>query len=102
MVDRIGPDDLDDSIEAMLAPLDALELTALESDETRAEGVLPDLLGMTKRQVRAELRRLGVGWDPRGAGWVVRQSPPPGTALSQVALCSIEFAGKARDEDHES
>ena len=53
---------------------------------------MPDLTGMTKRQVHEKLRNLRIPWDPRGVGRVVSQSPAPGTPVSQGALCVVDFA----------
>jgi len=85
-----------------LESLDSLELVARNSDGTLGEGGMPDLSGMTKRQVRAALQELGVPWDPRGAGWAVSQDPPPGTPMSEVERCSIVFASKAIEDTDEA
>jgi len=93
---RIDPELLDYSPHALLEPLDGLELVVSKRDHLAAAGgVLPDLRGLSKVQVRERLYRLGVPWDPQGAGWVVRQDPPPGTPLSEVTLCALKFGAKA-------
>ncbi|HRZ83393.1 MAG TPA: hypothetical protein P5069_13130 [Candidatus Hydrogenedentes bacterium] len=34
--------------------------------------------------------------DAQGEGWVVAQNPPPGTALGEDLVCSLEFARKGQ------
>jgi cell division protein FtsI/penicillin-binding protein 2 len=55
---------------------------------------LPDFRGMNKRQALAAISELDIPWDPRGAGWVVAQEPPPWTPLAEVALCSLKFSSR--------
>jgi len=93
---RIALEDLELSPHALLEPLDGLELVAPAKDHLLAAGgILPDLHGLSKSEVRERLYRLGVSWDPQGAGWVVEQDPPPGTPLSEVTLCALKFGTKA-------
>ena len=80
---------------------DCLELTTAQADSPIRSGMLPDFFGMTKRQAKAALHRLGLPWDPRGAGRVINQAPPPGTPLSEVALCALEFANGPRERNHD-
>lgn len=82
---------IDESLSAMITPLDGLELVARNMGD-RLETSLPDLAGMTKRQARERLQRLGVPMDAQGEGWVVAQNPPPGTALGEDLVCRLEFA----------
>ncbi len=82
---------IDESLSAMITPLDGLELVARNMGD-RLETSLPDLAGLTKRQARERLQRLGVPMDAQGEGWVVAQNPPPGTALGEDLVCRLEFA----------
>lgn len=78
--------------------LDPLELVARRTDSVNTDGdVLPDLTGMTKKQVMETLAALNIPWDPRGAGWVVAQNPPAGTPLPEVTLCAVELAERHAD-----
>jgi stage V sporulation protein D (sporulation-specific penicillin-binding protein) len=85
-----GPDALDASLDALIAPLDGLELVARHSGG-KMETAMPDLHGLTKRQARERLQRIGVPLDAQGAGWVVEQSPPPGANLEDVTVCALRF-----------
>lgn len=86
---------IDESLSAMITPLDGLDLVARKMGD-RLETSLPDLAGLTKRQARERLQRLGVPMDAQGEGWVVAQNPPPGTALGEDLVCSLEFARKGQ------
>ena len=88
------PDGLDASLDALITPLDGLELVARHTG-TKMETTMPDLHGLTKRQARERLQRLGVPLDAQGAGWVVEQSPPPGASLEDVTVCSLTFKSKS-------
>ena len=72
---------------------DGLELIPVQGDETVEGPRLPDFYGLTKREAKAAVVRLGLHWDPRGAGRVVNQEPAPGTLLQEVRLCKLEFSG---------
>lgn len=89
VVERV---DFEGRLDHLLTPLAPLELVARNTDGTKGSPALPNLVGLTKRQAQEKLRELGVPWDPRGAGWVVKQSPPPGTPLCDVTLCALEFS----------
>lgn len=54
-------------------------------------GQLPDFRGMTKREVQQVLLPLNIPWDTQGAGWVVEQEPPAGTAITDVERCRLRF-----------
>jgi stage V sporulation protein D (sporulation-specific penicillin-binding protein) len=88
-----GPDALDASLDALIAPLDGLELVARHTG-AKMETAMPDLHGLTKRQARERLQRLGVPLDAQGAGWVVGQNPPPGASLEDVTVCALRFSPK--------
>lgn len=89
-----GPEDLDVNIEELLTPLDGLDLVARRMVDGTQETAMPDLMGMTKRQAREQLQRLGLPMDAQGAGWVVAQDPPAGAALQDVSLCALRFGDK--------
>ena len=69
-----------------------LELLPSPGDATSEGGRLPDFRGMTKRQAKEVAVRLGLQWDPQGAGRVLRQSPAPGTPLEDVDICQLVFS----------
>ena len=102
MIDRLSEDEIQALLIAMendMETLDPLELTSPVQDVREGEPVLPDLTGLTKRKVYEKLGALNVPWDPQGAGRVVAQNPPPGTPLSQVQLCALEFSGNQVEVD---
>ena len=88
--------DLDSSMDFLI---EGLELASSPADVEPGAPAMPDLTGLTKRQAQEKLAALGLGWDVQGAGWVVRQDPPPGAALRGVSLCALEFSGKAANEN---
>jgi len=95
VVERLSEEEIESLMLAMedqMESLDGLELTAPTGDVQAGDPVVPDLTGMTKRQVHEKLRNLRIPWDPRGAGRVVSQSPAPGTPASQGNLCVVDFA----------
>lgn len=87
------PATIDESLEALITPLDGLELVARRTGD-RMETSMPDLIGLTKRQAREKLQRLGMPLDADGVGWVIAQDPPAGTALADVAVCVLKFGRK--------
>lgn len=68
------------------------QLPAPPADLIIGPGQLPNMVGMTKRQVKEKLAALGVEWDSQGSGWVVVQEPAPGTPLTDVPLCHLVFS----------
>ncbi len=89
---RVAAAEMDTSLLALLEPVDGLELVARPTDDNPGVFGLPDFRGMTKREAREKLWALGIAWDTQGAGRVVAQQPAPGTPLSDVALCALEFS----------
>lgn len=92
----------EESLANLLEPLDGLELVALNPDRESGAPELPDLRGFSKRAALEKLDALGVSCDSRGAGWVNRQNPPPGTPLHEVTLCSLEFSSGKRTKGDET
>lgn len=88
--DTVTEISLDESLTAMITSLDGLDLVARRTGD-RMETSLPDLTGLTKRQARERLQRIGIPLDAQGAGWVIAQNPPPGTALMDVTVCALQF-----------
>jgi cell division protein FtsI/penicillin-binding protein 2 len=105
-VDTLTPRVEIEQIEAALAsvrePLDGLELVGAGVDGIERSGDMPDLTGLSKREARERLGALGIPWDPRGSGWVVAQDPAPGTPLSQVSLCAVEFSTRRAESIDEN
>ncbi len=87
------PDSLDASLDALITPLDGLQLVA-RHDGGKMATVMPDLHGLSKRQACERLQRIGMPLDARGAGWVVEQTPPPGASLENVTVCALRFRSK--------
>jgi len=52
---------------------------------------LPDLRGLSKRSLLPLLAKPGLRVDIRGEGWVVKQSPPPGTPLTDGTVVTVEL-----------
>lgn len=52
---------------------------------------LPDLRGLSKRSLLPLLNKPGLRVEIRGEGWVVRQSPPPGTLLVDGTLVTVDL-----------
>lgn len=96
---RVAAEDFETELAMLLEPLDGLELVHVDMDKETGEAALPDFTGLTKSQARTRLADLKIPWAPHGAGWVVAQDPPPGTPLSQVSHCSLEFAGHAPETE---
>ncbi len=84
-------------------PLRELELVQAQTDRIEEEGPrLPDFGGMTKAEALEAVLALGIQWDPRGAGWVVEQYPPPGASLDGVTVCRLVFSNEKRNGENES
>jgi cell division protein FtsI (penicillin-binding protein 3) len=64
---------------------------ALE-EEGGEEATMPDLVGRSLRQALVLLAGHDVEVAVSGRGVVIRQSPPPGTALGPGMLCRLELA----------
>ena len=73
-------------------PVDGLELITLARDTNQTGPVLPSFLGLTRLQAKAKLLELGLQWDPKGAGRVVRQNPAAGTRMEDVRVCKLVFS----------
>ena len=71
--------------------IDGLELVVSRVDKRSRGRRLPSFKGMTKREAKMRTLDLGIGWDPQGAGWVVRQDPPAGTLLNDIRVCKLIF-----------
>ncbi|MFO7973052.1 MAG: penicillin-binding protein [Candidatus Hydrogenedentota bacterium] len=93
---------IEPDMDSVLADLDGLELIDLPVDPLMEGPVLPDLLGMTKREARKRIAALGLSWDIQGSGWVVEQDPLPGTPLSEVTVCCLRFSNERKKVDDEA
>ena len=82
--------------------LEGLALVGLGEIVSPDEPRLGDLAGLTKRQAKAYLDVLGLGWDPLGAGKVISQYPPAGTPLREVSSCRLVFSSASLDETYET
>ncbi len=95
MTDRLSDaqiSELELAMEDQLESLDGLELTRAVWDVVEGAPLLPDLMGMSKRQAYDTLSKLGIPCDPQGAGWVISQDPEAGTPVAAVRLCALEFS----------
>jgi cell division protein FtsI/penicillin-binding protein 2 len=95
MMERLSEEEIQALLLEMendLENLDPLEPTPASTAPREGEAVLPDFTGMTKREAYQRLGALNVSWNPKGAGRVISQSPPPGTPVSQVQSCELEFS----------
>ncbi len=52
---------------------------------------MPDLSGLAKRGLLPLLNKPGIRVEVRGEGWVVRQTPAPGTPLTEGTLVTVEL-----------
>jgi cell division protein FtsI (penicillin-binding protein 3) len=57
----------------------------------RVEGQVPDFSGLAKRTVLPLLLRDDLHIEIRGDGWVRRQSPPPGTPITEDTVIILEL-----------
>ncbi len=91
--------ELELAMEGQLESLDGLELLRSDGDVVEGGALLPDLMGLSKRQAYEALSDLGIPWDPQGVGWVISQNPAAGTPVSIVQLCALEFSRKKLEPD---
>lgn len=80
--------------------LDGLELLPYLGNPTEKAVLLPNLIGLTKRQAKQKLVELGLQWDPQGAGRVVFQDPPPGALAPPASVCRLIFSNAPTTENH--
>ena len=85
-----------------ITPPNGLLLAEANVEAAQNEPALPSFVGMTKRQVKESIDALGIAWDPQGAGRVVSQDPPPGTALRDVPLCRLVFSSEPMGKQNET
>ncbi|GMU92277.1 MAG: penicillin-binding protein 3 [Candidatus Hydrogenedentota bacterium] len=78
------------------------ELPGPAVDQIVDVGALPNLAGLTKRQVKERLAALRVPWDSQGIGWVVNQEPPAGTPLTEVTMCRLVFSNSRSETNHDA
>ncbi|HQM48300.1 MAG TPA: penicillin-binding protein [Candidatus Hydrogenedentes bacterium] len=93
---------IEPDMDSVLTKLDGLELIEPPADFVSEGPILPDFVGMTKREARQRIAELGVAWDIQGSGWVAEQEPPPGTPLSEVVLCRLRFSNERKKADDET
>ncbi len=63
-----------------------------------ASNLVPDLKGLSLRQVMAECGARGLKFKPTGDGVVLSQSPPPGTPISSGLVCQVKLSKKSADK----
>jgi cell division protein FtsI (penicillin-binding protein 3) len=76
---------------AMAAPLSWPNLAAVPEIPTEPVKVMPDLRGMTMRQVVSLLQKSGLRCRALGSGLAVAQNPPPGTPVQPGTICEVRF-----------
>ena len=57
----------------------------------KVEGTLPNLIGLSKRELLPLLDRKDLNVNIRGSGWVTRQSPPPGTPITEGMQIDLDL-----------
>ena len=91
--------ELEHTMEGQMESLDTLELLRSDGDVVEGSAVLPDLVGLSKREAYETLSGLGIPWDPQGVGWVVSQRPAAGTPVSTIQLCALKFSRTKLEPD---
>lgn len=76
---------------AMAAPLSWPNLTAIPEVSGEPVKVMPDLRGLTMRQVVSLLQKAGLRCRTLGSGLAVSQNPPPGTPVQPGTFCEVRF-----------
>ena len=59
--------------------------------ETVADGLMPDLRGLSAREALRTLTKVGVTARLNGNGFVIEQSPAPGTAFAPGETCTLKL-----------
>lgn len=67
-------------------------------EEARQSQTLPQLLGLTKRQVLDVLSVLKIDYECRGYGRVASQFPAAGTPLKDVDICQLDFSDDIKSD----
>ncbi|MBF0550382.1 MAG: transpeptidase family protein, partial [Deltaproteobacteria bacterium] len=67
---------------------------SLASELATDEGIttMPDLRGLSVRQVIRRLQGHDIKLSVDGSGWVVKQDPSPGVPLDKVKVCSVKLS----------
>lgn len=66
-------------------------LLELQENDSLNEVVVPDLRGLTMKEVGGLLEKLGLVLNPIGSGLAVEQETPPGTKVLKGATVNVEF-----------
>ncbi len=77
--------------EAVMEPSQGALLPLPTTPVPKAPDVMPDVRGLTIRQVLDLLHRAGVRCKLEGTGLAVAQDPPPGATLRPGEVCLIKF-----------
>ena len=91
MLDLLEPGDLDSNV-------DRLDLVASSKESSAVGPLMPSFMGLTKRAAKEQAIQLGLQWDPRGVGRVIRQEPLAGTPISDTRVCKLIFS-TTHDQD---
>jgi cell division protein FtsI (penicillin-binding protein 3) len=67
-------------------------IAARSADAARQPGVVPDLRGLSAREAVRALVKIGLTARAAGDGFVVSQSPPPGSAFEPGTICQLMLA----------
>ncbi len=78
-------------VQAGLLPTLEVSHTPIPAKPAEPLKVMPDLRGLTIRQVLDVLHRAGVRCKLDGSGLAVSQDPPPGANLAPGDVCSVKF-----------
>ena len=68
-----------------------LELKTGPEEESAAQVTVPDLAGLTIKQVGGLLENMGLRLEPVGTGFASRQKPGPGEKVDRGAFVRVEF-----------
>jgi cell division protein FtsI (penicillin-binding protein 3) len=85
ILELLEPSELDINV-------DRLELIQAKAVSGEASEVMPSFLGLSKLAAKQKAIGLGIQWDPRGFGRVIRQEPVVGTPLNDVRVCKLIFS----------
>jgi cell division protein FtsI (penicillin-binding protein 3) len=91
VLDLLEPTELDINV-------DRLDLVQAKTDSVDLGEVMPSFIGLSKLAAKQQAIKLGIQWDPRGVGRVVRQEPAVGTSMKDVRVCKLIFS-TTHDQD---
>jgi len=73
------------------SPVAARPINYVQPQPSAADGLMPDLRGLSAREALRSLTRVGVTPRIQGSGFVIEQSPAPGAAFAPGDLCTLKL-----------